>query len=681
MPLPVGSSTPAGFGDERRTGSQAVCEVLMCGILGYSGLETAPDMSAALTSIVHRGPDQSGYLVDEATRVGFAQARLSIIDLSEAGRQPMRSQCNRFSIVYNGEIYNHRELRADLEKAGHGFRGNSDTEVLLTLLSSEGLSCLPALNGIFAFALFDHETGRVTLVRDRLGIKPLYIHTDDDGIRFSSEIKGIVALGGDLDAPDVEALGRYVSFLWCPGTKTPSTKVRRLAPGEAINLHDGKIENEWLWFPPQRSCSKRQVGADQAADELREVVRAAVHRQMISDVPVGAFLSGGLDSSAVVAFAREKQPDLRCFTIETGQERQEGVTDDLPYARRVADHLDVPLEVVTVTSEQLVAQLQEMVFQLDEPLADPATVNVLFISQLARRSGCTVLLSGTGGDDLFTGYRRHTAIGYRRYWSWLPISMRRGLGNATGWLDKRKPLLRKAAKFLETLHHDGDEAIVSYFRWTGRNDVLALFRPELRERLSQIDPAMPMFAHLAELDSECDDIDRMLALEQRFFLADHNLTYTDKMSMAAGVETRVPLLDNEVVSFAATLPNTLKQHGSEGKWIFKKAMEPILPKSVIYRPKTGFGAPLRYWINNELRPVVDDLLSCVSLRSRGLFDPTAVETLVARTRRGEIDGSYTVFSLLCIELWFRKFVDEAQHMALAGTDPDSADTKRDNPRQ
>ena len=232
----------------------------------------------------------------------------------------------------------------------------------------------------------------------------------------------------------------------------------------------------------------------------------------------------------------------------------------------------------------------------------------------------------------------------------------------------RKPLLRKAAKLAETLRHDGDEGIVSYFRWTSRDDVLALFHPELRKRLAQTDSAAPMLTRLAELGTDCEELDRMLALEQRFFLADHNLTYTDKMSMAAGVETRVPLLDNEVVDFAAALPNSLKQRGRESKWIFKKAMEPILPKDVIYRPKTGFGAPLRQWINHELRPVVDDLLSATSLRSRGLFDPTAVETLVNRTRRGEIDGSYTVFSLLCIELWFRRFIDEAGDVAFSADD-------------
>ena len=385
----------------------------MCGIVGYCGLAALPDMTAALASISHRGPDQSGTIVDEAAHVGLAHARLSIIDLSVAGSQPMRSHCGRYSIVYNGEIYNYRELRANLETFGHRFRGNSDTEVLLTLLALEGLDCLPALNGIFAFALLDHETGRVTLTRDRLGIKPLYVQTDEDGIRFSSELKAIVALGGDLGSPDIEALGRYLSFLWCPGTATPTTNVTRLAPGEAMVLHDGKIEKKWLWHRQPRSCGKRQVGADQAAEELRYILRNAVHRQMISDVPVGAFLSGGLDSSAVVAFAREIQPDIKCFTIETDQSRQVETTDDLPYARRVAAHLDVPLDVVTVTAEQLIAQLNDMIFHLDEPLADPATINVLFISRLARENGCTVLLSGAGGDDLFTGYRRHAAIRYR----------------------------------------------------------------------------------------------------------------------------------------------------------------------------------------------------------------------------------------------------------------------------
>lgn len=638
----------------------------MCGIVGYSGLATFPNMAAALSCIAHRGPDQSGYLVDEKAMIGLGHTRLSIIDLSDAGRQPMKSHCGRYSIVYNGEIYNYLELRKELEAQGRSFRSDSDTEVLLWLLATQGLECLPRLNGIFAFALCDHDTNKITLVRDRMGVKPLYVYVDNDCVCFSSELKALLALGANLGTTNIEALSRYLSFLWCPGTETPVNSVQRLAPGEAMVLQDGKVEKQWQWFSPPRNCRKRATSVEEASKELRDVLRTAVHRQMVSDVPVGAFLSGGLDSSAVVAFARELQPNLQCFTIETASDRQDGTVEDLPYARRVAEHLNVPLEVVTVTSEQLVAQLHEMVYILDEPLADPATVNVLFISQLARKNGCTVLLSGAGGDDLFTGYRRHAAIRYRHLWSWLPIGLRQGIASQAARLDKRKPVLRKLSKLLEALPYDGDEAIVNYFRWSRRSDVLALFRPEFRTRLKKTDPALPMFTHLSELEPECDDIDRILALEQRFFLADHNLCYTDKMSMAAGVETRVPLLDTEVIDFASTLPNTLKQRGREGKWIFKKAMEPLLPKSAIYRPKTGFGAPLRRWINHELRDLVDASLSMEKINLRGIFDPRAVRSLIERTRLGQVDGSYTVFSLLCIELWFQRFVDDASQTTLRG---------------
>ena len=630
----------------------------MCGIIGYSGLSPAPDMAPALSSIAHRGPDQSGTLVDDAARVGLGHVRLSIIDLSEAGRQPMHSRCGRYSIVYNGEVYNYSALRERLKAAGHGFRGTSDTEVLLTLLASEGLACLSSLNGIFAFAFFDHSTGGITLVRDRMGVKPLYVHTGPDGVRFASEVKAILALGADLGEPNPEALSRYLSFLYCPGTETPSRWVHRLPPGGAMVLRAGRIESQWLWAPPPRECRKRRMGPERAATQLQRVLRGAVHRQMVSDVPVGAFLSGGLDSSAIVAFARELQPDLQCFTIETDSGRQDGATDDLPYARQVASHLGMPLKAVTVTSAQLVAHLTEMVHQLDEPLADPAALNVFFISRLARAQGCKVLLSGAGGDDFFTGYRRHAAIRFRPLWSWMPGALRRGLAGAATRLDQRRPILRKASKLLETIRHDGDEAIISYFRWAGRADVLALFRPELRQRMQDLDPAQPMRERLAELEPACDDIDRMLALEQRFFLTDHNLTYTDKMSMAAGVETRVPFLDNDVMDLAATLSNDLKQRGREGKWIFKKAMEPLLPENVIYRPKTGFGAPLRQWISDDLRPLIEDILSETRLRKRGIFDPAAIRALIERNQSGSIDGSYTIFSVLCIELWFRCFVDQ-----------------------
>ncbi len=386
-------------------------------------------------------------------------------------------------------------------------------------------------------------------------------------------------------------------------------------------------------------------------------LRQAVQRQMVADVPVGAFLSGGLDSSAIVAFARELNPDIRCFTIEATEGEEEGATDDLPYARRVAQHLGVTLEVVHIDSHRMASDLERMVVQLDEPLADPAPLNVLYISQLAREQDMKVLLSGAGGDDLFTGYRRHRAVQLEGYWDWLPGSFRCGLDKVMSGLDTRRAWARRLAKLFNGAGLEGDARLTNYFAWAREADLLALYSAEFRAQLHNVQATAPMLDFLSPLPKDLSPLDRMLALEQRFFLADHNLIYTDKMSMAAGVEVRVPFLDMDMVDFAQRIPLRLKQRGQVGKWVLKKAMEPYLPNEVIYRPKSGFGAPLRRWMRQDLRVLLGDLLSVSSLKRRGLFEPAAVQRLIADNDAGKVDASYTLLSLLCIEIWCRNFVD------------------------
>jgi asparagine synthase (glutamine-hydrolysing) len=298
-----------------------------------------------------------------------------------------------------------------------------------------------------------------------------------------------------------------------------------------------------------------------------------------------------------------------------------------------------------------------MVWQLDEPLADPAPLNVLFICELARRSGIKVLLSGAGGDDLFTGYRRHTSLRYEALWSWLPKPVRQALRQTTKLLDQRGATGRRLRRLFQDAHASGDARLAAYFAWADRNDLLALYTPEMKAAIGESRAEQPMLDFVAGMSPDRSRLDRMLALEQRFFLADHNLTYTDKMSMAAGVEVRVPFLDLEFVELAARVSNRLKQRGHTGKWVLKKAMEPYLPHDVIYRPKTGFGVPLRRWMRHELRELRHDLLSENSVRRRGLFDPRAIQALVADNDRGKRDASYTLFSLMCIEIWCRRFKD------------------------
>ena len=632
----------------------------MCGVLGFSGRFDAAALTAGLHSIAHRGPDDTGQFIDSDSGIGLGHVRLSILDLSSLGHQPMTSPDGAVVIVFNGEIYNFRELRAELEANGHRFRSQTDTEVLLNLYLAEGEAMLSRLNGIFAFALWDGRSKSMFLARDGLGVKPLYYATTDRGVAFSSEIKSLIRLVPEVRELDAVALHRYMSFLWCPGEGTPLKAVRKLSPGEAMWVSQGRILRRWMWY---RLPSFRGVVADlnemDASTGVAGHLQQAVRRQMVADVPVGAFLSGGLDSSAIVAFAREQNPDLRCFSIEVVGGQEEGVTDDLPFARRVAKHLGVGLEVVQIDAARMAGDLENMVAQLDEPLADPAPLNVLYISKLAREQGMKVLLSGAGGDDLFTGYRRHHAVMLERYWRWLPLIGQVLLEKASAGLDQRRAINRRLARLFSGAGLNGDERLANYFLWSKEADLLALYTPEFRAQLSGSAVCAPMLDFLKPLPDATASLERMLVLDQRFFLADHNLLYTDKMSMAVGVEVRVPFLDLELVEFASRIPSGLKQRGSTGKWILKKAMEPFLPHDIIYRPKTGFGAPLRHWMRKELRPLLGDLLSIAALKRRGLFDPMAVQRLIVANDAGKVDASYTLLSLLCMEIWCRSFLDRS----------------------
>ncbi|HKQ30217.1 MAG TPA: asparagine synthase (glutamine-hydrolyzing) [Burkholderiales bacterium] len=631
----------------------------MCGIAGFAGKFPPTLLDRMAELLAHRGPDDAGTLYLSEPDIGLAHRRLSIIDLSPAGHQPMWDATRTVAIVFNGEIYNYRELRAELVASGYAFHGASDTEVLLNLYLRDGDNMLARLNGIFAFAIWDRRDCSLFLARDGLGVKPLYYAEPSGGFLFASELKALLAepsVPRDLDSMAVQA---YLTYLWCPAPHTLLRAVKKLEPGYALRVQGGRIVRQWRYYDLPYAASIEPLSERDAVGAVRATLKTAVARQMVADVPVGAFLSGGLDSSAVAAMAREHTAGrLQCFTIglQGAADGWEGMADDLPYAQRVAKHLGVDLHVVHVGPE-MADRLSEMIYHLDEPQADPAPLNVLFISELARRMDIKVLLSGAGGDDLFTGYRRHYALSQERFLTWLPRLVRRGLSVVADALPPTFPLARRASRALRYLDLPPNERIASYFYWSTPQTVSALIGPALRESLAASSPAASLLASLANLPSSTPMLNRMLYLEAKHFLADHNLNYTDKMSMAAGVEVRVPLLDPDLVSLAARLPLTFKQRGRAGKWILKRAMEGVLPHDVIYRPKTGFGAPLRRWLRHELQPVVEETLSAASLTRRGLFEPAVVRSLVDADRAGRVDAAYTIFAMICIELWCRTFLD------------------------
>lgn len=628
----------------------------MCGFVGFVGSYTQKKLSLANEILSHRGPDETGIWISESGGAGLAHKRLSIIDLSPSGSQPMSSQKGNEILVFNGEIYNFEELRANLQDKGVVFRGQSDTEVLLEMYLFFGEKMLTMLNGIFSFAIWDEKLKKLFIARDSFGVKPIYYSFIDGNLCFASEAKALFSL---LNATKLDpcALSQYLSFLWSPGERTPLKEVKKLLPGEALIFRNGKIEKKWRWHNLPISKSKVKSSVSSSSRNLAKLLRNSVEKQMVSDVPLGAFLSGGLDSSSIVSFAKNVNPEIQCFTIDSFRNKEEGMINDLPYAKRVAKHLKVPLHVISVSSKDLASDIEKMISMLDEPLADPAALNVLYISRLARQNGIKVLLSGAGGDDIFTGYRRHFATQIDRYFQRIPLYLRNEIERLTNSLDSFNPFLRRLGKFFNGSTLDKNDRIINYFRWTDFNQVKSLFNQEFQKELNDYDPAESMLFLLDNLPNNLESLDMMLALEQRFFLPDHNLNYTDKMAMAAGVEVRTPFLENDLVEFASKLPLKYKQHRNEGKWILKKAMEPYLPRDIIYRSKTGFGAPLRSWVRNELKELIEDTLSEDSLKNRGVFDTKAVQQLITKNQKGEIDASYTIFSLMSIEIWCRNFID------------------------
>ena len=608
--------------------------------------------------IRHRGPDDADSLYLPNDGVGLAHRRLSIIDLSSAGRQPMWDATRSVCIVYNGEIYNYRELRRELERERFQFQSSTDTEVILNLYLRDGTEMLPKLNGIFAFALWDSRSRSILVARDGLGVKPLYYASVGEGVLFASELKAILQAPSVSRTLDVDAVRQYTRFLWCPAPQTMLESVRKLLPGHAAWITNGAIGTSWEFYDLPFDDVPEAWSDSDAIAATRDVIGRAVERQMVSDVPVGAFLSGGLDSSAVVAYAREHRQaePLRCFTIgfTEGRTAAEGVADDLPYARRAARALGVALEEVTVAPATM-DDLAAMVWQLDEPQADLAPLNVGLISQAARAAGIKVLLSGAGGDDIFSGYRRHQSLQLEPVWSWLPGPARGALRGLSQRMPTRHPAMRRAVKVFGQAHRTPDERIASYFYWLDPEQGDSLFAGDaLRDARPDSGDALLDCVH--KLPSSMPRLNKMLYLDTKYFLPDHNLNYTDKMSMAHGVEVRVPLLDYEVVRHAGRLRVDQKQRGPTTKWVFRKAMEGILPRDIIYRPKSGFGVPLRQWMSNALQPLVDDVLSERSVSARGIFSPGAVRRLIDLDRQGAIDAAYPILSLACIELWCRAYV-------------------------
>jgi len=635
----------------------------MCGLCGYVGDHRPELLEAMCATMTHRGPDDVGTWSDADARVGLGHRRLSIIDLSAAGRQPMCNEDGTIWVAFNGEIYNFRELRKDLLDRGHQFRSQTDTEVILHLYEEKGSDFLSDLNGMFAIALWDGNQRGLLLARDHAGIKPLYYYGDGDRLFFASEIKAL------LQVPDIprnlnhHAVPQYLTFLWVPGQETMLRDIHKLEPGHSLWWRDGKVEiKQWfsLSYEPDESVEEAEW-----VERVHDTFIRVTQRQMVSDVPLGAFLSGGADSSSIVASMRQAYPGrrIKCYTIRfrEGDMARDQFVDDYPYAKKVAQSLDVDLESILLKPDS-VSLLPKMIYHLDEPDADPAVFPNYFISKLAREDGTTVLLSGTGGDEVFFGYRSHQA--YRQYENlgWIPRWMAgptlSSASTLTGFLlgaQHRVP--RRLRKFRRGFMNRGLDRHLALSDWSDPLTRQSLFSNTLLEQIEGAKTPPACMQKYFDRFSGTGEINRHSHVLIQTFLGAHNFLYTDKSSMAASIEVRVPFMDVELMSLCARIPERYKLKGQVTKHLLKKSMERYLPNDILYRSKTGFGAPLRQWIAQDLKPVIHDLLGRRRIEERGLFDPQAVERVLSVNQSNKADHAYLIYSLLNLEIWMQTFID------------------------
>jgi asparagine synthase (glutamine-hydrolysing) len=607
--------------------------------------------------MAHRGPDGEGIKVfDGDVPAGLGNRRLAILDPSPAGAQPM-SYANRWWITYNGELYNFRELRHELELAGERFATECDTEVLLRMFILHGPASLERLNGIFAFAIWDDREKRLFLARDRLGVKPLYYTRADGWVAFASEVKPLLPFIG---RPELEpaALADFLTFLWVPDPKTAFRDIFKLPAGHYAWV-DGpvlSIAQYWdLTFEPRR---RRE---EDWRDELRSAVDAAVRRQMVSDVPLGSFLSGGIDSSAIVAAMRTTEKRVSTWTIGFNREdlRHEIVPDDLRYAREVGAWFGTDYHE-QILEPDILELLPKVIWHLEEPVADPAAITTYLICREARRE-MPVMLSGMGGDEIFAGYPRFLAFRIAQQLRALPPLLRRGLEGAInpfarpGRPGRLRGPRRNLWKFMRAAGMDPLDGYLSFSSYYSTDELRELLMPDVVN--GEYDPFAAHRSYLMK-DSGGDLLSRLLYVDAKTFLPCLNLTYTDKMGMAASVEVRVPLLDDEIVRLAAQIPSDLKLHGWQRKYILKRSQEGILPREIIRRRKAGFGAPVRSWLVGQLSPLVSDLLAPRTLLDRGFVDPAVVARLRAENSAGIADNSLRLYALLSLELWCQTFLDK-----------------------
>ena len=637
----------------------------MCGIYGVLELRQGRQPDERLLDrmgqmMIHRGPDDQGHHFGNGAAIGMR--RLSIIDLA-GGHQPIANEDGTVWVVCNGEIYNFKELRAGLEARGHVFSCDSDTEVIVHLYEQYGLDLFKKLRGMFAIAIWDAARSRLVLARDRVGKKPLYVCREPHRLTFASEIKSLLEVSGIPRRISDSALREYLALGYVPAPFTLFEGIEKLLPGHFMIVEKGRVRDQQYWDVPSGASESHSEG--EWTELLREKLLECIRIRLVSDVPLGAFLSGGIDSSAIVA-AMARMTDQPVKTYSIGFEGADRFYNELPYARIVANAFATDHHEIIVRPD--IAQLlPQLIWHMDEPIADSAFVTTYLVARLASQS-VKVILSGVGGDELFGGYRRYLGEGLARYYNRLPAVLRsKWIPAMLGALPQDrhsnlKNYIRYADAFVKSADLHPTSRYMSY---------VTLFSSEVQNALVTASDRRSPYGSNAFASqitqnyflahSGLTGLNQLIYADLKTSLADDLLALTDKMTMAASIECRAPFVDHELVEMAAQMPDSLKIRGFTMKYLLKKAVKPWLPPEILNRKKRGFGAPMGSWIRNDLNPLMENLLSEVQVKRRGLFNWPVIRDLIAKHKAQKGDYTDHLLALINLELWCQIFMDGRGH--------------------
>ena len=630
----------------------------MCGICGKINFSSEPVESSIInnmcSALSHRGPNDRGIYTNN--EMGLGHVRLSIIDLSPAGHQPMSNENKQIWIVFNGEIYNYKDLKAELEMKGHKFNSNTDTEVIIHLYEEYGRDCVTKLNGMFAFAIWDESKKEMFLARDRVGIKPLFYFFDNEKLVFGSEIKSILQDESVKREIDLQALHDYLTFLYVPAPNTIFKKIKKLLPGHILICKGRNITVKKYWDLnyDQESEIKSE---DYYAEGLLELLKKSIKRRLISDVPLGAFLSGGIDSSAIVGLMSKLMNEpVKTFSIGF---RSAGYHDERKYAMQIADMFKTEHHELEVEPDA-VELLPKLVYHFDEPFADSSAVPIYLVSKMAKEY-VTVILSGTGGDDILGGYRRYFADRLAEYYLKVPGFVNNLIHKIVNELPVSRTsiggeylLLMK--KFIDCAPLAPEIRYISLVSFFSEDMKKQLYFDNSNDQTRSLNILKSYFANVHTKEF----LNKTLYVDLKTYVPDDLLVKEDRMTMAVGLEGRVPFLDHELIEFAATIPSNLKLKGFTTKYILKKSLANLLPKNIINRRKHGFAVPIGEWLKKDLKDFSRQILLESRTRQRGYFNHKYVEELLRRHQSGKQDFSQHLWSLLILELWHRVFIDSSK---------------------